>query len=257
MEKIHTGIANKFSIMMQMTFGSLIAAMLFWVLESYLAVYFFHNTGFVYDWLIPHDRQLLFHRILVVILFLAFGVTTGLVVNRGKRLERQLKELTEIDPLTRVYNRRMFMAFLEKEIFRSKRYKEVKRRCDPALIMFDIDFFKKINDEYGNKTGDHVLVTIANLVKENIRNADILFRFGGEEFMIIAPETDIEGAKVLAEKLRYLIAQHDFDVVRRVTISLGISVYKADDTLDALVKRADKSLYTAKKQGRNRVETSS
>ena len=255
MEKVHNGTANQAAIIFQITFGALIAAMLFWMLESYMAVYFFQNAGFVHDWLIPHNRQLLFHRVLVVILFLAFGVVTGIAVSRGKRLERQLKELTELDPLTRIYNRRMFIAFLEKEIYRSKRYKEVKRRCDPALIMFDIDYFKKINDEYGNKSGDSVLVAIAGLVKKNIRSADILSRFGGEEFMIIAPETDVEGASVLAEKIRYLIAQHDFEVVGRVTITLGISVYKADDTLDSLVKRADKALYAAKKNGRNRVET--
>jgi diguanylate cyclase (GGDEF)-like protein len=256
MEAVHTDASSNATIMLKVIIGALVAAALFWIIESFVDVLFVYQHDEMHNWLIPHDTNMLLHRILVIILFLAFGTVNGLATIKSRRLEMQLRERDELDSLTRIYNRRMAMTFLEKEMHRSKRYKEKIGRKDPAVIMFAIDHFKKVNGKYGHNVGDLVLTSVSEVVKNNIRNADILARFGEEDFMIIATETNMEGAKILAEKVRHTIEQHNFEVVDRVTVSIGLSVYKNDDTLDYLVKRANKALYNAKKAGRNRVEVS-
>jgi len=256
MEAIHSGSTNKATIMTQMSIGALIAGVLFLIIESYAEVYFIHHYGDMRNWFISDDTHTLIHRLLIVILFLSFGVINGFAIIKRRQLEVQLQELAEFDSLTRLYNRNMFITFLEKEIHRSKRYKEGAGKKDPALVMFDIDHFKKVNDDYGHGIGDHVLKNLSVLVKENIRNADILSRFGGEEFMIIAPETNMEGARILAEKVRHIVEEHYFNVVDRVTVSIGVSAYKTVDTIDDFIKRAEMALYKAKRRGRNRVEIS-
>lgn len=120
--------------------------------------------------------------------------------------------------------------------------------------MFDIDHFKEINDTYGHLTGDDVLKTLADIVRENLRKIDSLVRWGGEEFMIIAPETDLEGAKILAERIRKKVESYKFDKIKTITISLGLALFEKDDTENSVIKRADDALYNAKKRGRNRVE---
>ncbi len=246
MKTVRAKTTNKITIMTQMTAGAVVVAVLFWLIDTFIGGYLFQEN----------DRHLILLRILIVILFVMFGVITGLGILRKRRLEMRLMEFAEIDSLTKVYNRRMFTTFLDKEIHRSERYKKGQATKDPALIMFDIDDLKKVNDEYGNDVGDYVLTTISVLIKDNVRNADILSRFGGEEFIIIAPETNIEGAKILAEKIRNIVENHSFNVVKKVTISVGIAAYKIDDTLDKLVNRVDKALQKAKRRGKNRVEAS-
>ncbi len=229
-----------------MTVGAVVIAVLFWLIDMFVGGYLFQEN----------DRHIILLRVLILTLFVIGGVITGLGVLKKRSFEMRLMEFAEIDSLTKVYNRRMFMTFLDKEIHRSERYKKGQSRKDPALIMFDIDHLKKINDEYGNDVGDYVLTTISVLIKDNVRKADILSRFGGEEFMIIAPETNIEGAKMLADKIRKIVEQHSFNVVNKATISVGVAAYKIDDTIDKLVNRVDKALQKAKRRGRNRVEAS-
>ncbi len=170
-------------------------------------------------------------------------------ITERKMIEEKLVELAERDPLTNIYNRRKFYNFLEDEIERSKRYKRPL-----SLIMFDIDYFKKVNDTYGHNVGDRVLIMIADIVAANIRRIDVFGRLGGEEFGILVSDTAIEGSKALAEKVKGKIESHNFDVAGKVTISIGVTEYKDDDTSDSFLKRVDDALYMAKDKGRNRVE---
>ncbi len=170
-------------------------------------------------------------------------------ITERKMIEEKLVELAERDPLTNIYNRRKFYNFLEDEIERSKRYKRPL-----SLIMFDIDYFKKVNDTYGHNVGDTVLIMIADIVAANIRRIDVFGRLGGEEFGILVSDTAIEGSKALAEKVKGKIESHNFDVAGKVTISIGVTEYKNDDTSDSFLRRVDDALYMAKDKGRNRVE---
>lgn len=124
-----------------------------------------------------------------------------------------------------------------------------------ALIMYDIDHFKCVNDTFGHGAGDEVLTTVVELVNEHIRSVDTHGRWGGEEFMVLLPETGLAAAVASAERLREAIAGHGFAHVESVTASFGVTALGPGDGFDALVKRADEALYLAKSRGRNRVES--
>ncbi len=179
---------------------------------------------------------------------IALFAMLSFLINIRTRSEK-FRILSEIDTLTGIYNKGKFNQLLEAELKKVKRYNRPL-----GLIIFDIDHFKKINDTYGHQVGDYVLKTVANIVKNNIRNTDIFARWGGEEFVIIAPETDINGTKILAEKLRNAIEEYNFDTVGKVTASFGVTEAVPEDTTDSIVHRADEALYLAKEKGRNRVE---
>ena len=120
--------------------------------------------------------------------------------------------------------------------------------------MCDVDFFKRINDRYGHQCGDEVLVELAALLKSTVRQLDRVGRWGGEEFMVILPETPLEAALQLAERLRAKVSKHPFPCVEGpVTISVGLSSYQQADSEQTMVARADQALYRAKSEGRNRV----
>ena len=166
-----------------------------------------------------------------------------------KRVEEKLRELSERDPLTMIYNRRKLLELLGTEVEKAKRYSRPL-----SIIMLDIDHFKKVNDNYGHTTGDIVLKTITNIVGSVIRQVDIFARYGGEEFIVLSPETSIEGALVLAEKIRVAVGQYSYPAVGNVTISAGVAEVLDKDSGAALITKADEALYVAKKGGRNRVE---
>jgi diguanylate cyclase (GGDEF)-like protein/PAS domain S-box-containing protein len=166
-----------------------------------------------------------------------------------KRVEEKLRELSERDPLTMIYNRRKLLELLGIEVEKAKRYSRPL-----SIIMLDIDHFKKVNDNYGHTTGDIVLKTITNIVGSVIRQVDIFARYGGEEFIVLSPETSIEGALVLAEKIRVAVGQYSYPAVGNVTISAGVAELLDKDSGAALITKADEALYVAKKGGRNRVE---
>jgi diguanylate cyclase (GGDEF)-like protein/PAS domain S-box-containing protein len=181
------------------------------------------------------------------------NVVSGVVVNavdvtKMKEMEEQLKLLSQTDQLTQIFNRVKFHDSLNQEITRVRRYE-----ADLALIMFDIDHFKKINDTYGHDVGDDVLVGMADLVKECIRETDIFARWGGEEFMILLPHTSLDNAAKLAERIRAKVEKNRFPDVKKVTCSFGVTQFvKADDS-ETFTKRTDRALYKAKQSGRNRV----
>jgi diguanylate cyclase (GGDEF)-like protein/PAS domain S-box-containing protein len=179
------------------------------------------------------------------------GIEVVRDITERKKMEEELKQLAVTDIMTGAYNRTKFDEIMGREMYRAKRFVEPL-----SIIIFDIDHFKKVNDRYGHITGDYVLKTLSVFIKEQIRQIDYLVRWGGEEFVIIAPETNLEGAQVLAERIRKGIESYRFDKVARVTLSFGVTEFKKDDDLDSILKRADDALYKAKLNGRNRVETS-
>ena len=166
--------------------------------------------------------------------------------------EQQLIEMNHRDGLTGIYNRRFFDYKLKEEFHRHRRYKRPL-----SLIIFDIDFFKKVNDTYGHQGGDFVLKEIAAVVGGSIRETDFLARYGGEEFCCLLPETPKEAAVTLAERLRKKVQTHEMtfeDTQIKVTISLGVSATGiVSENPDVLIQEADAFLYEAKKRGRNRV----
>jgi diguanylate cyclase (GGDEF)-like protein len=119
--------------------------------------------------------------------------------------------------------------------------------------MLDIDHFKNVNDTYGHDVGDKVIKNIVDIVKKNIRNIDIFVRWGGEEFIILCPETDSLSAATLAQKLRSAIDDASFDKVGNITCSFGVASFKDNESKDSFIKRSDSALYKAKDEGRNRV----
>ena len=160
--------------------------------------------------------------------------------------------LTIMDGLTEAYNSRYMLEYLNRELARGS------RRGQPlSLVMFDLDHFKDINDEYGHLTGDLVLRELAQRMKARIRKEEILVRYGGEEFVAVLPQTDHEGAMAFAEQIRRLVEETPFEIEEetvRVTISGGVAtVDQCDEEPMKIVKQADENLYEAKRQGRNRV----
>lgn len=169
-------------------------------------------------------------------------------VTRYKRMEDELYRLSITDPLTGVYNRRYFLQTLEQEIERTRRSGQPL-----SIIMADVDHFKGINDLYGHSVGDEVLKTIAALFKKRLRKTDCLARWGGEEFVILLPDTTTKGAAILAEDLRMKLSQTAIPGVKQVTASFGVTGYLKGDTVDTLIQRVDDMMYEAKKKGRNCV----
>ncbi len=171
-----------------------------------------------------------------------------------KKLNRELKHLSSYDSLTQVYNRRMIMDEIEKEIDRFKRYNH--QFC---VALLDIDHFKIANDTYGHQFGDEVLTTICNIIKSNVlRKTDSIGRYGGEEFLVLIPETELNGANVLAKRIKNQISKINFISPGQekvtITASLGIAQYEKYDDIESILTKADKALYKAKHNGRNRVE---
>lgn len=161
-----------------------------------------------------------------------------------------LEELSITDRLTGLYNRRYLDEAIREEIQRADRYQE-----GFSLIMADFDHFKKINDDYGHQVGDDILVNISRIMREHIRSTDKIGRWGGEEFMIICPNSNLQQTEQLAEKLRAVIMETQLDGLPMITCSFGVSTYKGGSDEIQLIKDTDQALYISKKSGRNRVST--
>ncbi|RXJ69199.1 diguanylate cyclase [Halarcobacter ebronensis] len=222
------------------------------------------HRGIINKWLSikyekKSDYSLFWKTLLIAIIFISFfaywnrkiSKTNRLLKEAKKEIEQKNMELQRLaitDKLTGIYNRARVDELLDSEIERSKRFNHPF-----GIIFFDIDYFKKVNDTFGHQVGDDVLVEITTKIGELIRKTDIVGRWGGEEFLIICPETQKEAVEIIAENIRKHIEEHKFPKVSNITISLGVSVYSADDTVTTIIKRVDDALYEAKKGGRNRV----
>jgi diguanylate cyclase (GGDEF)-like protein len=165
----------------------------------------------------------------------------------NKIYTENLSHIAIYDKLTQVYNRALLDSILYKSAKYSKRHK-----LPISIIMLDLDNFKGINDTYGHLEGDRVLKTVASIIKSSIRESDYVFRYGGEEFLILLPNTDINGAVVVGEKNRRNIENFDFGLDRKITISCGIKQIENYDNPYLDIEQADKYLYIAKKSGKNR-----
>jgi diguanylate cyclase (GGDEF)-like protein len=172
-------------------------------------------------------------------------------IEKRRSVEAELRILSESDSLTGAYNRRKFFELLANET------SKVRRFVRPlSIIMFDLDHFKRVNDQSGHAVGDLVLKAVAAVMGNAIREVDIFARYGGEEFVVCCPETTAGGAVALAEKIRRLVNEYAFPVIGKLTVSAGVAeLVNAEETELVLLKRADEALYRAKNLGRNRVET--
>ncbi|WP_053228059.1 GGDEF domain-containing protein [Spirochaeta cellobiosiphila] len=202
----------------------------------------------------PEDTVILEQKIQELIKTVKDKKTVEKLQDIKKGFDRRKKDLMDIaykDGLTNLYNRRYFDKVISDEFHRSQRYNR-----HLALIMADIDFFKKFNDNYGHQKGDSVLRTTASILKENSRNTDHVCRYGGEEIAIILPEADINSALQSAEKLRYLLEKMSEEIEDvRITASFGVSHFtKGMKKTTDLIDQADAALYEAKKTGRNCVK---
>ncbi|UCH63067.1 MAG: diguanylate cyclase [Fidelibacterota bacterium] len=178
------------------------------------------------------------------------------LLRERERLQKELTHMAMYDGLTDILSRHALLEQAEVERQRTKRYKR-----DLSLLMIDIDHFKKVNDTYGHITGDLVLKEVAQNLKKQTRRSDFVGRYGGEEFLIILPETSIGKALVLAEKLRRRVSELaipiDGKVLKDTTVSIGVAEYKDDSNIDEFINRSDKWLYAAKENGRNQVQPQS
>jgi len=163
--------------------------------------------------------------------------------------KKRVEELSMTDQLTQLHNRLYLVNNFGSEIKRAKRY-----YYPFSVIMVDIDHFKEVNDTYGHDVGDTVLFSVASILQKNIREIDVLGRWGGEEFLILSPHTQIEEGEILAEKLRKAVEEHELETIGHKTCSFGVAVFNLqDESFKEVVKRADEALYRAKNNGRNCV----
>jgi diguanylate cyclase (GGDEF)-like protein len=217
----------------------------FW-LEDIIGPYFGHD----------HRSESIWVRVEYVISITVF-VTISLIIpamigyrliDNHEKLTEKIKRLAEEDYLTKLYNRRKIHEVVENEILRSRRYNSTF-----AVILLDIDNFKKTNDTFGHNVGDKLLVEIANIIRQTIRESDMAGRWGGEEFLVFCPQTGGDGAFALAEKLRANIEKHEFEEIGYKTASFGAAQIEHGDTVQGLISRADEALYEAKNSGKNMV----
>lgn len=159
----------------------------------------------------------------------------------------EYKHEASFDSLTQIYNRNMFHRLMDRKIIVSK-----KEHKSFVFIIFDIDYFKSVNDNFGHLVGDDILINLTLLIKNHIRDKDIFARWGGEEFVLVFDAPMKKGIEI-ANNLKEYIQNHKFDAVETITCSFGITEFKKEDTLDIMIKRADIALYEAKNSGRNKV----
>lgn len=165
-----------------------------------------------------------------------------------KKMFQDIEDKLVYDNLTQAHNRNGFETIFENETVRCHRYKHPL-----SVIMFDIDYFKNVNDTYGHLAGDNVLKQISQLISSHIRKSDYLVRWGGEEFLIITPETSFENALILAEHLRVLVSKTDFEKIGSLTISLSVAQKLEEESTEDFLKKIDDLLYESKRNGRNMI----
>jgi diguanylate cyclase (GGDEF)-like protein len=268
----------------------LVFVLIFWLIDSAVDTYIFKQSSMYIESLLAPEGMDLWARCLVTILLLSFSFLLMLVYRKHlhaaqqlttykKHLERLVNERTSdlkirneqlhneiierqkaeakleylatIDPLTSIFNRRKFNEILSYELKRNERHNK-----GLALILCDLDNFKNINDSFGHDAGDKVLTNFTKMITGAIRKSDVFARWGGEEFVLLLPETSLETATQIAGKLRLLTETNMISQVGIITASFGVTQHQTENNEKDLITRADLALYKAKDNGRNRVEVS-
>ena len=263
-------------------------SMVFWISDSVIDTYVFNDRNLFIESLLDPDSMELASRLEVIALLMLFSLIAMVLLshhieisnqlNRYKnrlellvdertrdlieknkqleieiferrKVEAELEYQASIDPLTSIINRRKFNETLTYELKREERYKN-----GLSLIICDLDRFKSINDEFGHDGGDQALIAFTRLISNAIRKSDVFARWGGEEFVILLPGTELEEAMKIASKLRLITEASMIPHVGRITTSFGVSEFQPGDSEESLIKRADMALFKAKENGRNRVE---
>ncbi len=204
------------------------------------------------DWRIEIIIVFTYASVLLTVAYLGSYISS--IRNKLRDKNTQLAELAARDPLTQLPNRRSLMDQLSQEVARVER-----RSADDhelCVSMLDVDHFKRINDTWGHDAGDAILCRISNELRNIMRQGDFLGRFGGEEFIVILPESTLDAAQRTAERIRECVANLRFPELpdgEQVTVSQGVAIYQADERIETTLKRADEALYIAKENGRNRI----
>lgn len=233
----------------------ILSILIFIFIAGYIRYSFLHGPGTIHsitDLVVP---WIFFGGAIFVFMVCSLSLETAIDLRRIFLLEREIVT----DPLMGIYNRRYLDRRLTEELQRAKRYE-----LPFSIFLLDIDFFKKINDTYGHQVGDMVLKKLGTMIVDSVRELDVVIRYGGEEILVILPNTTVVHAVELAQRLRRKVEEtmlvgSDLQENRPaiyITVSIGVSGYRFSgdgDTAAAIVERADKALYQAKSQGRNRV----
>jgi diguanylate cyclase (GGDEF)-like protein len=223
---------------------SILMCVLFILLHAYT-----HDED--YSGTLSADLASIINNINIIISFTALCVISYYFRIASLSLEKELEKQAHTDPLTGLYNRRRMRDYLEQHGSLSS-----QNQSTFSLIFVDIDYFKQFNDTYGHHCGDFILGAAADFMKRHLRKDDAIARWGGEEFLILLPDTDIHNARLIAEKLREAIAEERFHLGGqefKITMTFGLSQYHFDHTIDDCLKLADMALYKGKEAGRNRV----
>jgi diguanylate cyclase (GGDEF)-like protein len=234
-------------------FGATVAILPFAALRAIVAFFRLAEFATIQSTVAPNPVQL---AVFVGLIAMSMLGSLGFILMVKERADRAVRSLAMVDSLTGVFNRRAFMERAEKEYAIA-----LRNKMSLALLMIDIDYFKRINDEFGHPTGDAVLVDVANVLNSRLRKQDTMGRYGGEEFCILLPATDEAGAMAVAETLRNTVESAPLATERKevsVTISIGVTVCPAscancDLGFHKLLDDADVALYQAKHDGRNRT----
>jgi diguanylate cyclase (GGDEF)-like protein len=222
---------------------SFIYTSIIFAISKYLSILFVNSfEAYTSEWGEINTHLSTISIVLVLMAFTHYKI-------KSENIRKELKELTLVDPLTGLYNRRYYNILMSEQA--------LKRERNPLYaLVIDIDFFKKLNDTYGHDFGDYVLKKASEIFKENVRPFDDIVRMGGEEFLVILRDTEVYDAINVAERLRNSIEECRFIKGRKmsnVTISIGVAKYKSGDSADELFEKADIALYQSKENGRNRV----
>ncbi|MBA2780282.1 diguanylate cyclase [Billgrantia kenyensis] len=203
--------------------------------------------------LVPQERGFLYLHLLYILAAFSFGILNALILEKAHKAmflqQRRLAHLASVDGLTGLWNRHTIEALFDEECERASRY-----GTPLSVILLDIDHFKQVNDKHGHIVGDSVLKQFASLLRDNLRSVDQVGRLGGEEFLIVLPETDLLQAQAAASLLQERISALDFARAGHCTASFGVTQYHPDEERLVVINRADRALYKAKAKGRNRIE---
>ena len=193
------------------------------------------------------------HLVNLSVVFILFGYLSFYYLETVRHAQKKLRIMATTDPLTKLLNRRYITHLADQEVQRLS-----STNHSIGILLIDIDYFKKINDEHGHKVGDDVLVNVAEILRKQVRKQDLVARWGGEEFLIVLPEANAEEAELSAERIRKAFLTYDWlaAVEKEIspTVSAGVSMYKQTESLNAAIACADRALYKGKTSGRNRVE---